>query len=133
MEEGGGGDGEVFGVGAWWRVSVCLNLEWAVGDKPPYASPNTSSPTLNFPFCASAPSSSMTPLNSTPRIKLILGGSGYLPSRWRRSMRFSPKALTRTRASLGEGEGFGTEGLRKRAEAGPLPFFMSGERVSGVR
>lgn len=48
-------------------------------------------------------------------------------------MRFSPKALMRTRASLGEGEGFGTDGLRKRAEAGPVPFLISGEEVSGVR
>lgn len=46
-------------------------------------------------------------------------------------MRLSPKALTRTRASVGLGEGFGMEELRNRAEAGPVPFLISGEELSG--
>lgn len=42
----------------------------------------------------------------------------------------------RTSASEADGEGFGTELLRKRDDAGPLPFFMSvvrGYRLVGVR
>jgi hypothetical protein len=46
-------------------------------------------------------------------------------------MRFNPKALMRMRASVGEGEGLGTEALRKREEAGPEPFFIS-RGVNGV-
>ena len=75
---------------------------------PPYARPKTSSPTLKSSQ-ASEPKLSITPENSTPRVEGACGGTGYLPSRWRRSMRLRPKASMRMMASLGLGTGLGME------------------------
>lgn len=44
-------------------------------------------------------------------------------------MRLRPKARTLTRTCVAEGVGIGTEGLMKRASAGPVPFLMSGHGV----
>jgi hypothetical protein len=45
----------------------------------PAISPKISSPTLNFEV---SPASLTIPLNSTPKIWLAPGGTGYPPLRW---------------------------------------------------
>lgn len=93
-------------------------------DKPPYANPKTSSPTLKSQFI-SGPNPSITPENSTPIVAGACGGTGYLPSRCKRSIRFRPKALILTRASPAEGAGLGMLSM-KRFSAGPVPFLIAG-------
>ncbi|QBZ62505.1 hypothetical protein PoMZ_11386 [Pyricularia oryzae] len=93
-----------------------------------YSAPKTASPFLKGMPSASvdaeaekSPNDSITPLNSTPSVLGACGGSGYLPSRCRRSIRFSPKAETLTRTWPAPGVGLGVSALMNRADAGPAP------------
>ena len=56
------------------------------------ASPRTSSP--SFHSVTPSPAWTTCPENSTPRIVGAPGGMGYMPSRWRMSIRLRPNALT---------------------------------------
>ena len=71
-----------------------------------------------------------TPENSTPSLVGHSGAMGYLPSRCETSIRFSPKAFTRTITS--DGLAFGMAVLPMySADAGPTPLLIS-ERRSDV-
>ena len=108
-----------------FRTSMCVDTAMYSAYAPPYARPNTSSPSLNPSFPPPSPlSSAIVPENSTPRILDAPGGTGYCPSRCRRSMRFSPNALILTRACDFPSLGLGTSAMW-RFSRGPLPFFMS--------
>lgn len=89
---------------------------------PPYARPSTSSPILKS-SCPSGPKLSITPENSTPMVGGAWGGRGYRPSRWSRSMRFSPKARILMMASPSAAVGLAIWSM-KRFVAGPLPPLM---------
>lgn len=76
----------------------------------------------------------MWPLNSTPRMGLAPGGMGYFPSRWSRSIRFSPKAFTFTSTLSGASVSLGVGASPMyRALDGPMLSRINTARiVSGI-